>query len=153
MSPNWTHYITKNNNQKVSQQHNLFLIFARNCLGVKRSEQITTSYKNTRWIWIWGRSKLSLRIDRWFLQCSCLKPLNYIIPRKPLIALEPELRKFQNWAEMKVKYATNNKNTQTIFPTTFVTWKNSYKLAFSRNYDFSFTIFHSQKTAGSRKFF
>jgi hypothetical protein len=45
----------------VSQQHNLFSIFARNCLGVKRSEQITTSYQNTRWIWIWGRSKLSLR--------------------------------------------------------------------------------------------
>ncbi len=43
---------------------------------------------------------------------------------KPLITSEPRIRKFQNWAEMKVNYPTNNKNTQMDFSDNFHNIKN-----------------------------
>jgi hypothetical protein len=36
-------------------------------------------------------------------------PLKYVISGKPLITPEPEVEKFQNWAEMKANYPTLKK--------------------------------------------
>jgi hypothetical protein len=46
-------------------------------------------------------------------------PLKYVISGKPLITPEPEVGKFQNWAERKVNYPTNNKITPEDFSDNF----------------------------------
>jgi hypothetical protein len=46
-------------------------------------------------------------------------PLKYVISGKPLIAPELEVGKFQNWAEMKVNYTTDMKNTPKDFSANF----------------------------------
>jgi hypothetical protein len=43
---------------------------------------------------------------------------------KSLITPEPRIGKFQNWAEMKVNYPTDNKNTQMDFSDNFHNIKN-----------------------------
>jgi hypothetical protein len=75
---NWSPLHHKKNQKVPATQSFLGFdwFFARNCLGVKRSEQITTSYQNMCWIWIWGCSKLSSRIDRWFFNCSTFRRKN-----------------------------------------------------------------------------
>ncbi len=47
---------------------------------------------------------------------------------KPLITPEPQIRKFQNWAEMKVNYPTNNKNTPMDFSDNFHNIKNFFQV-------------------------
>jgi hypothetical protein len=42
-------------------------------------------------------------------------PLKYVFSGKPLIAPEPKVGNFQNWAEMKANYSTNKKNTHKDF--------------------------------------
>jgi hypothetical protein len=51
-------------------------------------------------------------------------PLKYVISGKPLIAPEPEIVKFQNWAEMKVNYPTDKENTPEDFSDNFRNIKN-----------------------------
>ncbi len=60
-------------------------------------------------------------------------PLKYVFSGKPLIAPEPEVGKFQNWAEMKVNYPTNKENTPEDFSDNFRNIKFSSKLTISKN--------------------
>jgi hypothetical protein len=83
-------------------------------------------------------------------------PLKYVISGKPLIAPEPEVGKFQNWAEMKVNYPTNKENTPEDFSDNFRNIKNFVQVdhfkKFTKN-RLIFPIFRSRKTAGGRKIF
>ncbi len=73
---------------------------------------------------------------------------------KPLITPEPRIRKFQNSAEMKVNYPTNNKNTPIDFSDNFNNIKNFVqvdhieKIMKSR---LNFSFCRTQKNAGDRK--
>jgi hypothetical protein len=51
-------------------------------------------------------------------------PLKYVISGKPLKAPEPEVGKFQNWAEMKVNNSTDKENTPEDFSENFRNIKN-----------------------------
>jgi hypothetical protein len=46
-------------------------------------------------------------------------PLKYVFSGNPLIASEPEVGNFQNWAKMKVKDSTNKKNIHKDFSDNF----------------------------------
>jgi hypothetical protein len=83
-------------------------------------------------------------------------PLKYVFSGKPLIDLEPEVGKFQNWVEMKVNYPTNKENTLEEFSDNFhniekfVQVDHSKKIMKKR---LIFSICRSQKSACGRKFF
>jgi hypothetical protein len=83
-------------------------------------------------------------------------PLKYIIYGKPLITPEPQIRKFQNWVEMKVNYPTNKKNTPEDFSNNFHNIKNFVQadhLEKIMKNRLIFPIFRSRKIAGGRKIF
>jgi hypothetical protein len=74
---------------------------------------------------------------------------------KSLITPEPRIGKFQNWAEMKANYPTNNKNTQMDFSDNFHNIKNFVQVdhiekIMKNRLIFSFCRF--QKNAGHRNF-
>jgi hypothetical protein len=85
-----------------------------------------------------------------------ITPLKYVISGKPRIAAEPEVGKFQNWAEMKVNYHTDKENTSEDFSDnfhnieSFVQVDHSEKIMKNR---LIFSICRSQRTAGGRKTF
>jgi hypothetical protein len=83
-------------------------------------------------------------------------PLKYVISEKPLIAPEPEVGKFQNWAEMKINYPTNNANTPEDFFDNFHNIKNFVQVdhfkKFTKN-RLIFPIFRFRGTSGGRKIF
>jgi hypothetical protein len=83
-------------------------------------------------------------------------PLKYVFSGKPLIAPEPEIGKFQNWAEMKVKYPANKKNTHKDFSDHFRNIKNFVQVEHlneSLKNRLIFTSYRSRKIAGGRKNF
>ncbi len=81
-------------------------------------------------------------------------PLKYVISGKPLIAPEPEVGKFQNWAEIKVNYPTDKKDTPEDFSDNFCNIKNSYKLTIlnSRKAASFFLFSAPEKPPGAGKF-
>jgi hypothetical protein len=83
-------------------------------------------------------------------------PLKYVISGKPLIAPEPEVGKFQNWAEMKVNYHTDKENIPEDISDKFRNIKNFVQVDHFKKYmknSLIFAIFRSWKTAGGRKIF
>jgi hypothetical protein len=83
-------------------------------------------------------------------------PLKYVISGKPLIASEPEVGKFQNQAEMKVNYPTDNKNTPKDFSDSFHNIKKFVQvdhLKKNQKNRLIFSVCRSQKTAGGWKIF
>ncbi len=104
--------------------------------------------------------KLSSR-DEWnrknkFSDLAGYTPLKYVFSGKPLITPEPEVGKFQNWAEMKVNYPTDNKNTPKDFSDNFHNIKKSVQVdhleKITKN-RIILPVYRSQKTAGGRKIF
>jgi hypothetical protein len=55
-------------------------------------------------------------------------PRKFQFSGKPLIVLEPKIGKFQNWAEMKDNYPTDNKVTSKDFSDNFHNIKNSVQV-------------------------
>jgi hypothetical protein len=76
---------------------------------------------------------------------------------KPLITSEPRIGKFRNWAEMKVNYSTDNKNTQMDFSDNFHDIKNFVQVdPHRKNYEKSPHFFFlplSKKNDGDRQDF
>jgi hypothetical protein len=68
-------------------------------------------------------------------------PLKYVFSGKSLIAPEPEVGKFRNWAEMKVNDPTNKKNTHKDFSGSF------------RNIENFVQVEHLKKNLKNRLFF
>jgi hypothetical protein len=83
-------------------KHFLQFFFTDHLLEMNRKIPITKKYQKNN-----------------FTDLAEYTPLKYEISRKPLISPEPEVEKFQIFAEMKINYPTNKKNTRMDFSDNF----------------------------------